>query len=61
MLSTFSVFLSLSFDFSMTTAEIQLTFSHGFKTAAKRELSFKTEPETGVMNLSALPAIWFAL
>lgn len=41
----------------MTTAEIQLTFSHGFKTAAKK-LSFKIEPETGVMNLSALPAIW---
>ena len=52
----FSV-LSLSFDFSMTTAEIQLTSSHGFKTAAKK-LSFKIEPETGVMNLSALPAIW---
>lgn len=57
MLKYFFSVLSLSFDFSMTTAEIQLTFSHGFKTAAKK-LSFKIESETRVMNLSALPAIW---
>lgn len=52
----FSV-LSLCYDFSMITVEIQLTFSHGFKTAVKK-LSFKIEPETGIMNLNALPAIW---
>ena len=41
----------------MIIVEIQLTFSHGFKFAVKK-LSFKIEPETGIMNLSVLPAIW---
>ena len=50
----FSV-LSLNYDFSMIIVEIQLTFSHGFKFAVKK-LSF-IKPETGIMNLSVLPAI----
>ena len=57
MLKYFSSVLFLSCDFSMTITEVQLTFSHSFKTATKK-LGFEIEPETRVMNLSAPPAIW---
>lgn len=56
MLRLFFSILALGCDLSMTTTKIQLTFCHGFKTAAKK-LGFEIELDTEC-SPSNLVALW---